>query len=370
MPVVKMLAAAAAALLLLVAAPAVRAADTASANDTARVLAGLAPDAGSPLAPLTKTAAWQQHARAFDAAFGRLERRQLEKIRAWSKAHLTRQKPTLFYMFSGPDFLYADAFFPNAETYVLSGLEPVGAVPDLADLPRGTLGGELRQLQGSLDSILAYSFFVTKKMKTNLRAGRITGTLPVIYVFLARTGHTVRSVERVALAADGTVRPDDETVRKSGAHGVKIVFSGPDQKPRTLFYFTTDLSDRSVETSGFLAFCRTLAPADGFVKSASYLLHSGSFSTVRKFLLAETATMVQDDSGIPLAHYDAGTWELAPFGRYLGPIALFPGRYQAGYARLFRKSTPIDFGIGYRWRPNQSNVLVATRKTPETRAEK
>ena len=32
----------------------------------------------------------------------------------------------MFYMFSGPDFLYADAFYSKATTYVLSALEPVG----------------------------------------------------------------------------------------------------------------------------------------------------------------------------------------------------------------------------------------------------
>ena len=39
----------------------------------------------------------------------------------------------MLYMFSGPDFLYATSFFPNASTYVLAGLEPVGAVPDLTN---------------------------------------------------------------------------------------------------------------------------------------------------------------------------------------------------------------------------------------------
>ena len=40
----------------------------------------------------------------------------------------------MLYMFSGPDFLYATSFFPNASTYVLAGLEPVGAVPELTSL--------------------------------------------------------------------------------------------------------------------------------------------------------------------------------------------------------------------------------------------
>src|SRR3954469_25530965 len=91
-------------LLLLAAVPA-RAADPASANDTARFLAGLPPAADSPLAALAKEGGWQQHARAFDGAFQRVEQSQIARIRTWSAAHLTEPRPTVFYFFSGPDFL-------------------------------------------------------------------------------------------------------------------------------------------------------------------------------------------------------------------------------------------------------------------------
>src|SRR6266511_3047233 len=114
---------AAAASLLFVAAAPVCGADTPSPNDPARFLAGMPPAAEPPLAPLTKDRAWQQHASAFDSAFGRFEQSQLARIRAWSSSNLTAAQPTMFYMFSGPDFLYANAFYRKARTYVLSGLE-------------------------------------------------------------------------------------------------------------------------------------------------------------------------------------------------------------------------------------------------------
>src|SRR5438067_9440087 len=110
--------AAAAGLLLLAGAP-LHAADTASPGDTARFLAGMPVAAESPLAPLTKDGAWQQHARSFDSAFGRLDQGPFTRIRAWSEKNITAPPPTVFYMFSGPDFLYANAFYPNAKTYVL-----------------------------------------------------------------------------------------------------------------------------------------------------------------------------------------------------------------------------------------------------------
>jgi len=349
----------AATIFLAVAMPA-RAADV-TADDTARFLAGMLPSADSPLTPLTNDPAWQQHARFFDAAFGQLEQRQLSKIRAWAVTNLATPRPTMFYMFSGPDFLYADAFYSKATTYVLSALEPVGSVPDLLRLPRGGIGSTLYNVERSLGSVLSFSFFITKLMKTDLRAGQVSGTLPIIYVLLARSGKAIREVSLIALDDKGAAYFANENPGRNATHGVRIVFAGSDGEQKTLYYFSTDLSNSGVRSSGFLKFCETLAPGNSLIKSASYLLHSGNFTTVRDFLLRNSATIIQDDSGIPLANYDPGKWRFFPFGRYAGPIAEFAGRYQEQYAELFRRAQPMDFGIGYRWRSFESNLLLSVK---------
>jgi hypothetical protein len=354
------MAAVAAALLFAAVIPA-RAADAATADDTARFLAGMAPSADSPLTPLTKDPSWQQHAKFFDSAFAQLEQRQLSKIRSWADANLAAPRPTMFYMFSGPDFLYADAFYQKATTYVLSALEPVGSVPDLTKLGRGGIGSALYNVEQSLGSILSFSFFITKEMKVDLRAGQVSGTLPLLYVFLARSGKTIREVSLIALDDKGATSLTPENPGKNATRGVRIVYAGSDGAPKTLYYFSTDLSNSGVRSSGFLKFCETLAPGNSLIKSASYLLHSRNFTTVRDFLLANSTTIIQDDSGIPLANYNPKQWRFFPFGRYAGPIAKFPGTYQPKYAELFRRSQPMDFGIGYRWRTHESNLLLSVK---------
>jgi len=336
-------------------------ADTASADDTAKFLAGMMPSADSPLLPLTRDPAWQRHAKFFGSAFAQLEQRQLSKIRAWSETHLAAPRPTMFYMFSGPDFLYADAFYSKATTYVLSALEPPGSVPDLTRLPRGGVGAALYSVERSLSSILSFSFFITKQMKTDLHAGQINGTLPVLYVFLARSGKTIRSVTPVALDNKGAAYFGNENPGPNAVRGTRIIFVGPDGMEKTLYYFSTDLSNSGVKVTGFLKFCSTLAPGNSLLKSASYLLHSGNFTTVRDYILANSATIIQDDSGIPLHYYSQKKWRFFPFGRYAGPINEFPGRYQQSYAELFRRAEPMDFGIGYRWRTHESNLLLSVR---------
>jgi hypothetical protein len=340
-----------------------RSAEVASPDDTARFLAGLSPSPGSPLAPLTKDPSWQQHANYFNSIFGQVDRNHLAKVRAFAKARLTTTHDTMLYMFSGPDALHALAFFPSASNYVLSGLEPVGEIPPLANLPRATVARTLRNLETELNSLLSLSFFITKNMRSQLNAGPVYGTLPVIYVFLARSGKTIHDTKFVNLDSAGNERAPDEPGVKSAAKGVKIVFSAGEGPMQTLYYFSTNLANDGVKTSGFLAFCEKLGVADSFVKSASYLLHSGNFSTVRNFMLDHSATILQDDSGIPVKYFDRKQWQLQPYGRYSGPIAIFARNYQPQMAEVFRKgqSIPIDFGLGYRWRINDSNLLLAQK---------
>jgi hypothetical protein len=336
-----------------------RAADT--ADDTARFLAGMMPSAHSPLMALTKDPVWQRHAKFFDSAFGQLDQRQVSKVRAWSDANLSAPRPTMFYMFSGPDFLYADAFYPKATTYILSALEPPGSVPDLTKVPRGAVGAALASVEHSLGSILSFSFFITKKMKVDLHEGQINGAMPLLYVFLARSGKTIKNVSTVALDGKGTAYFANDNPGANATRGVRIVFAGSDGVEKTLYYFSTDLSNSGVRASGFLKFCATLGPGNSLIKSASYLLHAGNFTTVRDFILANSSTIIQDDSGIPLGDYSAKKWRFFPFGYYAGPIDKFPGRYQQSYAELFRRAQPMDFGIGYRWRSHESNLLLSVR---------
>jgi hypothetical protein len=339
--------------------------ETATADDTARFLAGLRPSPSSPLAALTRDPTWISHARYFDSIFTREENTNLSKIREFSKKYLPDKHGTVLYMFSGPDFLYATSFFPTASTYVLVGLEPVGKIPELANLSPFVIDGELRNLESSLGSLFNFSFFITQNMKSQLREGPIYGTLPILYVFLARTGKTVHELNFVSLDEQGNLQVAGQgaSSTRSAAPGVKIVFSEGDGPKQTLYYFGTNIADDSFERSGFSAFLTKLGPADSLLKSASYLLHKSHFAKVRKLLLDSSETIVQDDSGIPLAYFERRRWRFLAFGRYQGPISIFANFYQPRMAELFQNANPIDFGIGYQWRKNESNLIVAQKQS-------
>jgi hypothetical protein len=346
-------------------------AGSATPNDVARFLAGMPVDADTGLDPLTSSPAFKKHSQFMNQAWDAFTLRQYSKVREWSANNLKDSRPTLFYMFSGPDFLYADAFFPGATTYILAGLEPAGSIPDAAKLAKASLPQELAGVRDSLNSVLSYSFFITKEMRYRLSGGRqLSGTLPLLYVFLARSGNTIGSVSFVTVDREGTLREGVEEAKADEPNsrltkGVKISFLGRDGKLKTLYYFTTDLSDDGASKSGFLKFCDSFGTGNALLKSASYLLHSGNFTQVRDFLLQHTATILQDDSGIPLRNFNTMEWHLKPFGRYAEPIALFSQNYQRDMHRLFMKehAVQLDFDIGYRHR--SGSLLLAVRKATE-----
>ena len=59
------------------------------------------------------------------------------------------------------------------------------------------------------------------------------------------------------------------------------------------------------------------------LKAASYLMHLGSFTTARDFLLTHSSIILQDDSRIPIDNFNNPGWAVRYFGSYPGPIDLF-----------------------------------------------
>ncbi|MEP6809944.1 MAG: hypothetical protein ABI992_06855 [Chthoniobacterales bacterium] len=317
----------------------------ATANETARFLAGL-PVEGA-LAPLMATTAWREQARLMDEAWRIKEAQQIVPIRGWMETNAGgyfQSTGTMFYMFGGPDFLYANIFFPNASTYILAGLEPIGQVPDLTQMPPAQLASELTALRTSLSSILRFQYFITKDMRTELGHGQLNGTLPLLYVFLARLGYQIIDVAPV----------------KTPAEGVRITFQDASgNAPQTLYYFKTNLAGGG--QSAFLQWCAERGPGLSLLKAASFLLHGQNFIGVRNFLLAHSSVIVQDDSGIPLRAFPKG-WDVRCYGRYVPHRTTFAKFHQPDLAAVFNRnpSSPLGFAFGYHWQKEEGMIMLAT----------
>jgi len=331
-------------------------------NDVARFLAGMPVPENSPLSPLTRDPAWQQHAAFFEEQFTKLNVRQLQKLHAWQETYLPESVqpiPVAFYMFSGPDFLYVDQFFPKAAVYVLCGKESLGPPPD--PLRIANLSGALGNLENAMKSALNTTYFITKDMKVDLHEQNLNGVLPILYAFIARADKSITNVTFGSLSSGGGFGAGS-----GSTPGVRISYTDNQSgNSQTMYYFTTDISDGGIKsTPGFLKFCQRLGVGSSFLKSCSYLMFENGFGTIRNFILDHSRLVVQDDSGIPIANLDPNKWNVRLFGVYLGPIELFKQHYQPRLRELFAQSNPppLEFGFGYQWNYKEANLIVAERK--------
>ena len=202
-----------------------RALPVAGPNEIARFLAGMPVPPDSPLAPLTRNPAWQEHSAYFEREFSKLTVRQLQKLHAWEDIYLpeaTQPIPVAFYMFSGPDFLYVDQFFPRASVYVLCGKESMGPPPD--PLRIANLSGALGNLENAMKSSLTTTYFITKNMKIDLHEQNLNGVLPILYTFIARADKSINNVTFGSLNGSGTFQ--ESTLGKRGSiPGVRISYT-------------------------------------------------------------------------------------------------------------------------------------------------
>lgn len=336
----------------------------ATPDETARFLAGL-PMHGTSLAGIAGQAHWVQHAMEFDDAWRQFEKRSLSKMQAWAPTYLAPQyedpKENVFYFFSGPDFLHAQALWPNAENYLLVAREPVGAMPDIENVPSSQLGPALANLHKTLNAVLSWSFFITKDMRTDLTQTQFTGTLPVLLVFAARAGCKIESVELIGLDKSGAITSD----AKAATRGVKIKLFGPHGRAQNLFYIEADLADDMLrKNDAVLKFGDSLGRGSSLLKAASYLIPDGGFERVRNFIFSHSDLIVQDDSAIPLRAFDRSKWQLRFCGHYPGPIETFKKYYEADLAEAYHAAAPLPMGFsfGYRWQPQESGLMLARPK--------
>lgn len=344
--------------------------DTAGVQSVANYLAGLPPKAGTPLATLAAQPAWQAFTKDQDKSWAKYRATHTAPMNKWAAAELdsVRQATTtVFYPFSGPDFLNVFTLFPTASTYVMFGLEPVGSVPSRENLANPAI---LPAVKKSLWSVLNFSFFRTNDMAVDLKSVNLDGTVPLIMLFAARTGNHLQSVRPVQLDTQGQLHEITDTTRAAGSKtipGAELKLQAADGTEKTIYYFSADLSDYKLATKDApLKYVRTLGPLTTYVKSATYLMHKSYFSKIRNLVLERSNYLLQDDSGIAMKYFPKNAWQFTYYGTYRRPINLFAKQYQpeltTAYHDSLRHARPLPFGTGYNWRQTDSNLLLAKRR--------
>jgi hypothetical protein len=327
-----------------------------SINDIARLFAGMD---GGGLANVRGSSAWASHKLRMDNLWATHQNNHRAPLLSWAGTEIgdVQSANALFYPFSGPDFLFASAICPNAETYVLVGLEPAEPLPRLDSLSQAEIERGLYGLHNSVSTIMTSSYFITTDMKNDLVATRFRGVLPIILAFMARTGHTVDSVDTVRLDGAGNVT----LAGSSGNTGLMIRCHSSFGSPKRVFYFRQDLSNGG-DSGPLLTYVSRLGRIPAFAKSASYLMHDDGFSNIREFLLRHSSAIVQDPSGVPYRDFNRHGWDLWLYGNHRGTLSIFSGCQQpdltAAYSSGRHPVKPLNFGIGYLMNPETTCLMV------------
>ena len=344
-----------------------------SLNALADIMSGIT-DTNSIYEYIQVTSDFKSFSKNFDKRWHVYDSTRLNNLRKFKENEISiivKPQTTLFYPFSGPDILHAQTFFPEADKYVMIGLEPVGSLPEFKKEETDSLDTYFNKVNTSLNAILKFSFFRTQSMKNDLKNKEVDGTLHLLFLFLKRTGNQFCSAKPVTVDSLGAI----EYVKsfsnlkklKTNTRGVEIQFVDINKKPKTLYYYSLNAADGGLKfNKGFMAYLNNMGTINTYLKGASYLMHKNYFSMVRNVILNQSQHVVQDDSGIAFHYFidDTHKWNYSFFGQYLKPIPMFSQFYQADLDSLYKKqgAKPIGFGIGYNFKDKNSNFMIATKQ--------
>jgi hypothetical protein len=340
-----------------------------SADDMASFISGMQSKNSNCLAKLDSSAKWIHYAADLDSLFVHGKSFRFDKMKVWADSELVKNKEikTVFYPFSGPDFLNANIFYPDVDQYIMIAMEPIGFIPDLCSMPVDSVFSYLNTINNSLKDIFKRSYFITKRMDTDLRKTKVNGTIPLIALFIKRTGHQIVSMEKIAVDSLGKCQPlEDLKVKKNFVQGIKIDINSPtDPNVKSIYYFRTDISNKGLsKNKGFKVYMSNLPQSFTYLKAASYLMHGDDFKEIRNVIFDISFTILQDDSGISYRSFDKNKWNIQLYGKYQKPGTEFSYIKEPELEKAFKNSVikPLPYTIGYNWGTGYVNLLYARRK--------
>jgi len=346
---------------------------------TALYLAGLANEAEATIpAKLTNNVSYKRFSDTMNLGFANMEKNRLSKMREWAKTELAEElahPKTVFYPFSGPDMLHCVQFYPDADQYIMIALEKYGSLPNLDKMDSAKAGHYLVSVTKSLEDIFGKSYFITRKMLKDV-SNTVNGVVPLVSVFLVRTGFELKDIQYKHLNDDGSfTNIVADSCGKKTNDLVEIYFTkkGVD-KLKKIVYFKTNLCDDPyggmpslTENKALQSYLNKMPECYTYVKSASYLMNYKTFSLIRSICLAKSKSILQDDTGIAYRYFDQNKWTTKLYGSYIKPVSDFTGVWQddlsAAYKKDSSKVQKLAFSLGYHW-GNQSgqNLMKFERK--------
>jgi hypothetical protein len=267
---------------------------------------------------------------------------------------------TLFYPFSGPDFVTAAHLFPQASRFVMVAMQAAGEPAPLSNMS----GARAQNFQAKfLREWMKFSrlaFFRTDDLNEDLRDKHTQiGVTTILITFALYMGYDVNEVYPIALDPQS-----GQFLQTTGDwKSVRLVMS-KGGKPVMLDYVSLDLSDSHLsQTEPMRAWLERQSRNPVLLKAASHLLQETYFSTLRDILVANAKMVVQDETGLNYTYLSQiGPVDL--YGGFLYPHELFNRKKQESLGQAYKDSKnvkPLPFAFSYNKTTERRSVQIVRR---------
>ena len=288
-----------------------------------------------------------------------------QPIKEWAKNEVRFERTgTVFYPFSGPDFVTANQLYPDADRYVMVAMQAAGEPALLAPMSPERAQHFQTKFLREWKRFAYNAFFITAELEADRFAKSAhIGITTILTTFALYTGYDVAELYPIAYdPASG------QFIKAQGPwNSVRLVLK-KNGKTVALDYVSLDLSDQNLLVNepmrGWLSHM-TQHPM--LIKAASHLLQDGNFIVLRDMIVKNAPIVVQDETGVDYAQLKKiGNVQL--YGGFSLPFEQFSPHKQQSLAQAYKQATdvePIPFAFSYNKEHERRSVQIVRRDKPE-----
>ena len=296
-----------------------------------------------------------------DAAWQHYQQNMGRAMSEWANTEIKQPAgTTLFYPFSGPDFVTAAHLFPQASRFVMVAMQAAGEPAALSTMSATRSQNFQAKFLREWMKFSRLAFFRTDDLNEDLRDKYAQiGVTTILITFALYMGYDVNEVYPIALDPQS-----GQFIQTTGDwKSVRLVMS-KGGKPVTLDYVSLDLSDSHLsQAESMRAWLERESRQPVLLKAASHLLQETYFSVLLDMLVANAKMVVQDETGLNYTYLSQiGPVDL--YGGFLYPHELFNRKKQESLAQAYKDSKnvkPLPFAFSYNKTTERRSVQIVQR---------
>ena len=285
-------------------------------------------------------------------------------ITEWAKSEIRFSGTgTVFYPFSGPDFVTVNQVYPDADRYVMVAMQAAGEPALLAPMSPERAQQFQAKFLREWKRFAYNAFFITAELEADRFAKNThIGITTILMTFALYSGYDIAEVYPINYdSASG------QFIKSAGPwKSVRLVLK-KNGKTVALDYVSLDLSDQNLLVKepmrGWLSH---LTQHPMLIKAASHLLQDGNFIVLRDMIIKNAPMVVQDETGVDFAQLKKiGKVDL--YGGFSLPFEQFSPHKQQSLAQAYREATdvkPMPFAFSYNKEHERRSVQIVRRAQP------